>query len=83
MTDSMTHLQRLELSRPLWRSLIDTAAAAPVSALSAASFSAQTTCYDTGNKGFFAAVARSAACIGRARIAIASLTARRAPHATI
>ncbi len=83
MTDSMTYLQRLELSRPLWRSLIDTAAAAPVSALSVASFSARTTYYDTGNKGFFAAVNRSAACIERVRIAIASLPEPRAPHATI
>jgi len=83
MTDSMTHLQRLELSRPLWRSLIDTAAAAAVSALSAASISTRITCYDTGNKGFFAAVTRSVACFERVRIAITSLTARRAPHATI
>lgn len=83
MTDSMTHLQRLELSRPRWRSLIDTAAAAPVSTLYTPSISARTTCYDTGNKGFFAAMNRSAACIERVRIAIASLPAPRAPHATI
>ena len=83
MTDSMTYLQRLELSRLLWRRPIVTAAVAPASTLSVASFSAQTTCYDTGNKGFFAPVTRSAACIERVRIAIASLTAPRAPHATI
>ncbi len=83
MTDSMTHLQRFELSRPHWRSPIVAAAGAPVSRLSAASFSARTTCYDTGNKGFFAAVNRSAACIERVRIAIASLPEPRAPHATI
>lgn len=83
MTDSMTHLQRLELSRPFWRRPIITAAVAPVSTLSVASFSARTTCYDTGNKGFFAAVNRSAACFERVRIATASLPEPRAPHATI
>ena len=83
MTDSMTHLQWFELLRPLWRSPVDITAAAPASTLLAASVSARTTCYDTGNKQFFAAVTRSVACFERVRIAIASLAAPRAPHATI
>jgi len=83
MIDSMTKLQRLKLLRHAWRGPQDAAAGATASPLSASPFRPKTTCYDTGNKRFLAAVTRYAARFERVRIAIAPAPARRVPHAHI